>query len=212
MINYVFDEHRHLTGFQMLFPDSEIKPAFLLTSLSDFTQCDFETKHLRQHGLRRDVDYFVVATPDLPADALGWYNSSKIEVPGRHNNIGDRRQGSRRTVLSLTGMLKLVTRARTDFGDRLCDWLYDEVVPSMMRDQFNNDPMLQELRDVVVRMGEEISDLQATLGLEGTYGDLTLNDLVGTAVEVAENQTQRKKWSEHLRQHTQNWVDKYNAE
>lgn len=173
--HHVFDSHRHLTSFGMLFPDGRIKPTFLMASLGDFTDRDFKTHHLDQLGLRRDKDFTVVTTPELPTDVLGEYNR--------------RGHGGRRTVLSLTGMLVAITKSGSTFGDDFMFWLYDEVVPQIVygAPTPEDHPTLIETRDRFAQASDDMLNVAGQEGWRGELTRLTMADLVNTAIKVTEN-------------------------
>ena len=152
---YTYDD-RTLTGFQMLFPDGEIKPAFLLTDIQSLTDQMIRTAHLRQFGLEEGIEFMVVNVSELPPTVLPQDNGR----PGR------------RTVLSDSGLYEVLMLTRSPLGASLRHWLSRKVMPAVFRDGYyrisDRDEELQTLR-------REVDLLKRIVG----FGSATLGDLVG---------------------------------
>lgn len=168
MTNFVYDRSHHLTGFDLLYPDGQIRPSFLLVDVQELTERRVTTNHLRAAGLEEGVDFFVARHTDVPLEALG--SASKQESIGR---------GGARfyTVLAIPALIHAFMTGNSDFSRRMRLWVYREVIPGILRDGYYRaadvDAMVTELRG-------EVEHLRRLI--EAGFGDMTLGDLAGDAL------------------------------
>jgi hypothetical protein len=142
MANFVYDEYHHITGFEFLFPDGKFKSAFLLTSVSQLSGHQVVPDHLRQFRFREGVDFLVVNASDLP-----------------HTLLSQESMRGRRTILSLSGLMRLVLRGTSDFSVKVQEWVVDVVIPGELQNGHYRRPEIDALFDRFLR-----GDGGATLG------------------------------------------------
>lgn len=117
--HYVNPMSERLTEFPMLFNDGDVKPAYLLTSVSKLLATDIPSHRLEELGLVKGIDFMVKNTTALPDGAVD------LNVLGNVNGL--------RTVVSLSGVIKLVLRSRGDYSDRIVGWLSNRVIPKALK-------------------------------------------------------------------------------
>jgi hypothetical protein len=148
MTTFVYDEYHHVTGFEMFWPDGTYKPSFLLTSVRQLAERDIQSNHLRQYRFREGIDFMVVGASELPDTLL---NQKSM-------------RGSR-TVLSFSGLLRLVLRGTSDFSIRVQEWVVDDVITDVLRNGYYRRADIDEMFDRLLRHGDD---------------GPTLGDLIGT--------------------------------
>lgn len=161
MTSFIYDRSHHLTGFEMLYPDGEYRPSFLLVDVQTLTERRVTTDHLRAAGLEEGVDFMVVSINDIPTEAL----------PSA--SVGQAHSG-RRAVLAIPALIHAFMTGNSDFGRRMRLWVYREVIPGILRDGYYR---ASEVDEMVTELRAQVDHL--TRLIEGGFGGMTLGDLAG---------------------------------
>ncbi len=168
MTSFIYDRSHHLTGFEMLYPDGEYRPSFLLVDVQTLTERRVTTDHLRAAGLEEGVDFFVASVNDVPLEALGGASKALGSA-----SVG--RGGARRyAVLAIPALIHAFMTGNSDFGRRMRLWVYREVIPGILRDGYYR---ASEVDEMVTELRAQVDHL--TRLIEGGFGDMTLGDLAG---------------------------------
>ena len=161
MTSFIYDRSHHLTGFEMLYPDGQFRPSFLLVDVQTLTERRVTTDHLRAAGLEEGVDFFVAHVNDIPSKALGSVQPSLGGNPHR-------------AVLAIPALIHAFMTGQSDFSRRMRLWVYREVIPGILRDGYYR---ASEVDEMVTELRAQVDHL--TRLVEGGFGNMTLGDLAG---------------------------------